>query len=86
MPDDSGLESSPCRCPVVGQDSPSQTETRNWYRIASAPWNDGYYTSADAFYNNGRNVGSLAGTPYVDTSVPARAMPIIGQPKETHDT
>ena len=24
-----------------------------WYRIASTPWNNAYYVSADAFYNNG---------------------------------
>lgn len=40
-----------------------------WYRIASSPWNDVYYVSADAFYNNGATSGSLKGTPFVDTSV-----------------
>jgi len=41
-----------------------------WYLIASSPWNDTYYASADAFYNNGRTSGSLAGTPFVDNNVP----------------
>jgi hypothetical protein len=41
-----------------------------WYRIASNPWNDAYYASADAFYNNGQTSGSLVGTPFVDTRVP----------------
>ena len=41
-----------------------------WYRIASAPWNGGYYVSADAFYNNGQTSGSLVGTPFVDPNVP----------------
>lgn len=41
-----------------------------WYRIASDPWNDAYYASADAFYNNGQTTGSLHGTPLVDPSVP----------------
>jgi cytoskeletal protein RodZ len=41
-----------------------------WYRIASSPWSDSFYASADAFYNNGRTSGSLIGTPYVDMSVP----------------
>jgi hypothetical protein len=41
-----------------------------WYRIASGPWNGGYYASADAFYNNGQTSGSLHGTPYVDPNVP----------------
>lgn len=41
-----------------------------WYRIASSPWNDTYYASADAFYNNGQTSGSLVGTPFVDTNVP----------------
>jgi hypothetical protein len=41
-----------------------------WYRIAQSPWNDNYYVSADAFYNNGQTSGSLAGTPWVDPAVP----------------
>ena len=28
-----------------------------WYQIASSPWNYSYYVSADAFYNNGADVG-----------------------------
>jgi RHS repeat-associated protein len=43
----------------------------NWYRIAQSPWNNQYYVSADAFYNNGRTSGTLIGTPFVDPSVPA---------------
>jgi hypothetical protein len=43
----------------------------NWYRIASSPWSNGYYASADAFYNNGATSGSLDGTPYVDPKVPS---------------
>jgi hypothetical protein len=41
-----------------------------WYRIASSPWNNVYYSSADAFYNNGQTSGSLVGTPLVDDKVP----------------
>lgn len=41
-----------------------------WYRIASAPWSNLYYVSADAFYNNGSTSGPLKGTPFVDTAVP----------------
>jgi hypothetical protein len=41
-----------------------------WYRIASSPWNDAYYASADAFYNNGQTSGPLKGTPFVDPNVP----------------
>ena len=41
-----------------------------WYRIASAPWSNTYYVSADAFYNNGATSGSLHGTPFVDPAVP----------------
>lgn len=41
-----------------------------WYQIASAPWSDNYYVSADAFYNNGQTSGSLHGTPFVDPNVP----------------
>jgi hypothetical protein len=40
-----------------------------WYRIASSPWNGSYYSSADAFYNDGATSGSLLGTPFVDPSV-----------------
>ena len=42
-----------------------------WYRIASSPWSNAYYASADAFYNNGASSGSLSGTPFVDSAVPA---------------
>ncbi|MGE5700815.1 MAG: IPT/TIG domain-containing protein [Arthrospira platensis] len=41
-----------------------------WYRIGQPPWNGGYYVSADAFYNNGQTSGSLAGTPFYDSTVP----------------
>jgi hypothetical protein len=41
-----------------------------WYQIASSPWNDVYYVSADAFYNNGETSGTLIGTPFVDPAVP----------------
>lgn len=40
-----------------------------WYRIASSPWNNAFYASADAFYNNGQTSGTLAGTPFVDPNV-----------------
>lgn len=40
-----------------------------WYRIASAPWDGGFYVSADAFYNDGALSGSLHGTPFVDPAV-----------------
>jgi hypothetical protein len=43
----------------------------NWYKVASAPWSNAYYASADAFYNNGATSGSLHGTPFVDPKVPA---------------
>ena len=41
-----------------------------WYQIGSSPWNNAYYVSADAFYNNGATSGSLIGTPFVDPIVP----------------
>ena len=41
-----------------------------WYRIASPPWGDMYYASADGFYNDGHTTGTLSGTPYVDPAVP----------------
>jgi hypothetical protein len=41
-----------------------------WYRIASPGWNNNFYASADAFYNNGQKSGSLRGTPWVDNAVP----------------
>jgi hypothetical protein len=46
-----------------------------WYQIASGPWSDAYYASADAFYNNGQTSGSLNGTPFVDSDVPDCAGP-----------
>ena len=42
-----------------------------WYQIASTPWSDSYYASADAFYNNGATSGPLSGTPFDDPSVPS---------------
>jgi hypothetical protein len=41
-----------------------------WYRIAQSPWDNRFYASADAFYNNGQTSGTLKGTPWVDESVP----------------
>ena len=41
-----------------------------WYRIASSPWNNTFYASADAFYNDGRTSGPLAGSLQVDPAVP----------------
>jgi hypothetical protein len=41
-----------------------------WYEIASSPWNNAYWVSADAFYNNGSTSGSLSGTPFYDPVVP----------------
>ena len=41
-----------------------------WYQIASSPWSDSYYVSADAFYNNGSASGPLKGTPFFDPNVP----------------
>jgi len=54
-------------CAVVG----FRVEDGNtwWYRIASSPWNDAFYATADAFYNNGQTSGSLIGTPFVDPAV-----------------
>jgi uncharacterized protein YwgA len=47
-----------------------------WYEIASSPWNNDYYASADPFYNNGQTSGSLDGTPAFDTSVPVCSPPL----------
>lgn len=41
-----------------------------WYEIASPPWNNQYYVSADAFYNNGQTSGSLKGSALYDPAVP----------------
>lgn len=46
-----------------------------WYQIASSPWDNAYFVSADAFYNDGASSGSLAGTPYVDPAVPLCSSP-----------
>ncbi|MGC8499468.1 MAG: hypothetical protein ACP5OV_08265, partial [Acidimicrobiales bacterium] len=41
-----------------------------WYQIASSPWSNAYWASADPFYNDGATSGPLSGTPFVDTAVP----------------
>lgn len=41
-----------------------------WYRLASPPWSNNFYASADPFYNNGQTSGDLKGTPWVDEQVP----------------
>ncbi len=41
-----------------------------WYKIASSPWSNAYWASADPFYNDGATSGPVAGTPFVDTAVP----------------
>ena len=41
-----------------------------WYRIAQPDWNNRFYASADAFYNNDQTAGPLGNTPFVDESVP----------------
>jgi len=41
-----------------------------WYRIASSPWDNKYYVSADAFYNNGQTSGSFTTSLFVDNKVP----------------
>jgi hypothetical protein len=53
----------------VVQGLPVENGNPWWYRIASYPWNNAYYASADAFYNNGQTTGSLVNTPYVDQTV-----------------
>lgn len=65
IPDNSTVQTA---CKLEG----SRVEDGNtwWYRIASSPWSNAYYASADAFYNNGATSGSLHGTPFVDPSVP----------------
>jgi hypothetical protein len=53
-----------------------------WYRVASPGWDNTYYASADAFYNNGQTSGSLHGTrsstkpsPPVDATTTRAARP-----------
>ena len=56
-----------------------------WYQIASSPWNNAYYVSADPFYNDGQTSGSLNGTPFYDPSVPTCAAPVTTYPEATGD-
>jgi hypothetical protein len=56
-------------CKLPGMRLPSNGNIW-WYRISSPPWNQRYYASADAFYNNGRSTGPLKDTPFVDKLVP----------------
>jgi RHS repeat-associated protein len=55
-------------CKVLGLAVPDGNNW--WYRISQIPWNNAFYASADAFYNNGATSGGLAGTPFVDEAVP----------------
>jgi hypothetical protein len=57
-----------------------------WYQIASSPWSDSYYVSADAFYNNGATSGSLAGTPFFDPAVPVCTGGVTTPPTTTTST
>lgn len=41
-----------------------------WYKVASNPWDNQFYASADNYYNNGQTSGSLSGTPFYDSKVP----------------
>lgn len=41
-----------------------------WYRVASSPWSDEFWVSADPFFNNGHTSGSLHATPFFDPNVP----------------
>jgi hypothetical protein len=41
-----------------------------WYEVASNPWSNVYWVSADAFYNDGATSGSLLNTPFFDPAVP----------------
>jgi hypothetical protein len=41
-----------------------------WYEVASSPWSNVYWVSADAFYNDGATSGSLLNTPFFDPAVP----------------
>ena len=57
-----------------------------WYQVSSSPWSDGFYASADAFYNNGQTSGSLAGTPFVDSSIPICSAPSTPLPSALAET
>lgn len=54
-------------CRIQGWTAPNGNNW--WYRIASPGYDNSYYASADAFYNNGATTGSLVGTPYFDPEV-----------------
>jgi hypothetical protein len=41
-----------------------------WYRVASSPWNNAYYLTADVTYNNGATTGSINDGVLVDATVP----------------
>jgi hypothetical protein len=41
-----------------------------WYRIKPPPWNNRFYATADAFYNDGERSGPLKETPFFDPVVP----------------
>jgi len=54
-------------CRVRGYVTPNGNDW--WYRIASSPWNNAYYSDADGFYNNGQTSGP-SNNVWVDEKVP----------------
>lgn len=56
-------------CKVIGLKVQPDGNTW-WYRIASSPWDNKYYVSADAFYNNGQTSGPFTTSLLVDNKVP----------------
>jgi serine/threonine protein kinase len=57
-----------------------------WYRIDSKPWNNVYWVSADAFYNDGQDSGSLVGTPFYDPEVPTCSQTLSASTTPTSPT
>ncbi len=58
-------------CTTQGQPLNSNPSDDNWYRVASAPWENEYYAPADAFYNGAPTSAPFAHTPLVDPTVRA---------------
>lgn len=50
-------------CWVTGKQA--DDKDNYWYRLVGKPWNDGYYAPADAFFNGGKTLHSVAYDPRV---------------------
>jgi len=71
-------------CKVLDTTIASVSPDGYWYRLASPPWNDGFYAAANTFYNGDPHDGPY--THNTDTSVPDCGAPVADQPPPVQAT